>query len=451
MLALSGQAHAGMYASGRDGSINVNDDTLSGTVNDLTVTLAEGGYLLDDPGGITVSLGENDCSQNSSTRVTCPTVTGYFSATLFGKNDRLVLPLQSGFDSSSANLGAGDDFLRAGAERTQADGQTGDDLMQLGGGDDRSVTGGPGADTIHGEDGNDSITGDANSFAYLEEEFGEPGPDLLDGGAGRDILDGDQASDTLIGGPEGDLLKDCESWFGCAAGEHPIRVYDSLRGEDGDDVLIAGLGGDLLDGGPGPDSIQATGGTSLGGDGDDAMNAIGGSYALPGQDPVFVGDASALEGGPGNDLLQGRTQAPSPPFTEVSVQEVSDVLDCGEGTADEVVPGPGDVTGVNCEFVHETITCDSAYCEGSIIVAAPEPPADSKRAGGDRKKLVLADKSFTVRRGTRVQVAKISRRAAKALLKRRRTAVVTKTVELTGGGANTRKTKRTKTRYKLTK
>ena len=450
LLAGGGEAYGTSTANRSDAVINVYDDTglSSDTDNDITVTLAGPSYLLSDLGGMENELG-SDCSQSSPTEVSCPVAgSDYLSATLFGGDDRLVLPTDSGWSNSSAFLGPGEDFLQGGDEATQADGQGGNDLIYLGGGDDKSVHGGPGDDRIYGEAGNDDVLGDRNSL----DESGDAGDDLLDGGEGHDLLDGDHGSDTLLGGPDADILQDCASLGPCGPGTPPpVRVFDTLIGGDGDDVLLAGLGGDILDGGPGGDVIQATGGTALGGNGNDEMSATGGSYTLPGRDPVFLGDASTLEGGDGDDLLRGRTPAPVPPDGRVSSEQVSDVLDCGEGSVDRVVPGPGDLVGIDCEFVYETITCDAFSCEGNISVVAPPPPSARGKGKAGAKRVVLAEKTFELRRGERSKAAKMSRRAVKSLLRNRTRARVTKTVELSSGGRKARRTERTKTRYKLAK
>lgn len=69
-------------------------------------------------------------------------------------------------------------------------------------------------------------------------------------------------------------------------------------------------------------------------------------------------------------------------------------------------------------------------------------------------KLVLARKTFKVRKGTRAKLAKLSKRETKALLKQRSIAPVTKVLELEragNAGSNARKVKRTTTRFKLHK
>jgi len=107
-----------------------------------------------------------------------------------------------------------------------------------------------------------------------------PGADSVDGNGGDDILMAGAGDDTINGGAGDDHL------YG-EAGD------DLLDGGTGADKLYGGLGNDTLLGGAGDDSLE-------GGEGDDSLE--GGS----GNDILLGGDGNdTLSGGDGNDILDG--------------------------------------------------------------------------------------------------------------------------------------------------
>jgi Ca2+-binding RTX toxin-like protein len=80
-----------------------------------------------------------------------------------------------------------------------------------------------------------------------------------------------------------------------------VPVPATIRGGEGDDVLIGGAGADKLIGGPGNDELNGRGGNDLliGGSGDDTL--IGGS----GDDALRGGTGhNILVGGPGKNTLE---------------------------------------------------------------------------------------------------------------------------------------------------
>lgn len=135
-----------------------------------------------------------------------------------------------------------------------------------------------GADLLSGLDGNDTL----NGGTVLS-----PGSsDTLDGGNGDDVLNAGRysySSDVLYGGEGHDTLT-------VKAGSN------SLYGGGGDDLLVSGGGGmyhgptDYLDGGSGNDTLEG-GGSLSGGDGDDLMTTN-----------VFTG---YVTGGQGHDTISG--------------------------------------------------------------------------------------------------------------------------------------------------
>ena len=160
---------------------------------------------------------------------------------------------------------AGDDFLVGTSQGDTIHGGIGNDIIQGRGGDD----------FLYGDEDNDNVSGDY-------------GNDLLDGGPGNDFLSELFAEDVpglFLVPPSRDT------------------EVNTLRGGDGDDVLMGSPGRDIADGGLGSDVLQ-------GGDGDDELR--GGPETAIGYDPVLEADAifggpglDTLDGGIGNDLIEG--------------------------------------------------------------------------------------------------------------------------------------------------
>ena len=192
---------------------------------------------------------------------------------------------------------------------------------------DDSLSGGDGTNYLWGGKGNDTLMG-GGVLDYLE---GGAGADVLDGGAGFDWA-GYELSDAGVtvnlatgdakgGHAEGDTLTGIELVSGSSHA-------DSLTGDDGTNVFIAGAGADTLDGGGGWDRIAystsdaavtvdlATGDVEGGhAEGDTLIgefeSAWGSRYA-----DRLIGDGvnanlvgwhgnDTLEGGAGNDYLEG--------------------------------------------------------------------------------------------------------------------------------------------------
>jgi Ca2+-binding RTX toxin-like protein len=165
--------------------------------------------------------------------------------------------------------------IRGTLDNDELVGQTGNDRLWAGAGDDL-VDGGLGNDSLYGEAGQDTLRGGL-------------GGDRLDGGLGNDVLEGDAGRDTLLGGLGNDRLDGGAD-------------NDSLDGGDGDDTLDGGIGDDTLAGGLGRDLLSGGDGKNrlLGGAGNDTLTAGGGADLLDGGR-----DNDRLEGGAGNDTLLG--------------------------------------------------------------------------------------------------------------------------------------------------
>lgn len=152
-------------------------------------------------------------------------------------------------------LGDGDDHVNIGEYGLASellppatiDGGGGNDHLMGSGGDD-VLLGGPGNDIVHGRDGNDRILG------------GE-GDDRLDGGKGRDVIVGGLGADELRGNQEDDVLIAGFTAFDADAaalaliaeewnsnGDYLTRI-DHLR--NGSGAILSGSGVTLAASGPG--------------------------------------------------------------------------------------------------------------------------------------------------------------------------------------------------------
>lgn len=270
-----------------------------------------------------------------------------------GGNDRIF-----GGDGKDRLIGgSGDDVIFGGP---------GNDTIEGGAGDDQLV-GGRGNDVIKGAAGIDHIAGDVfvtqelNAelsppgelfpspdlfYAGDDELYGGPGRDVIDGANGDDLLDGGGGSDFLLGGTGYDIVRGGEghdlislrtvlkfdenlggtvsapsivggkiSYSGGVGGGRIDKFVDRYFGGKGGDAFLLtadslqlpGIAGDFFYGGPGRDTIWATGG-------DDKIFGNGG-------DDVLFGDNGddRLVGGPGADDMRGDLG------DDVCVRDASDI------------------------------------------------------------------------------------------------------------------------------
>jgi Ca2+-binding RTX toxin-like protein len=127
---------------------------------------------------------------------------------------------------------------------------------------------------VYGSSGNDQIRiGDG--VTQPVEVFGQDGNDVIVAGMGDATLHGDGGNDKLFGGAGKNLLDG-------GAGHDDLHVPEknhnaaTLMGGAGNDVLIGGAGNDLLDGGDGEDHLIGRGGADqlFGGSGKDHYEAV---------------------------------------------------------------------------------------------------------------------------------------------------------------------------------
>lgn len=203
-------------------------------------------------------------------------------------------------------------------------GTKGNDKLRGTNGDD-VIVGLGGKDNIGSKDGDDLVCSNGGND-LVNTSTGE---DKLKGGGGADVLHGVDDDDLILGGPGDDTLLD---------GRRTSKG-DTVKGQGGDDVIRGGV---VIYGGGGNDEIFAT---------DYENNAK----------PTF------LDGGPGNDLIEG-DQDSTPQSSrdeihggpdddtlngldgndEIFGDAGNDDIDGGQGT-DDCQQGPGAGTITNCE------------------------------------------------------------------------------------------------------
>lgn len=202
--------------------------------------------------------------------------------------------------------GKGNDQIFGSSQPDVILGGDGNDRLLGNGGADR-IEGGGGNDRIAGGDGNDNIQGGL-------------GNDLIRGGGGNDELFGDGVNEQ-----EGPVSDDDLSFSEALARTAALRRQnpenseepgapelessspetdsnDVIYGDDGDDIIRAGIGNDVVYGGNGNDSVDGGAGVDFL-EGQDGNDRLGGGA---GADVIFAGTGNdQLGGGRGNDFLIG--------------------------------------------------------------------------------------------------------------------------------------------------
>jgi Ca2+-binding RTX toxin-like protein len=182
-----------------------------------------------------------------------------------GTGDDIVNLMEGG----KATTGDGNDTVYI-VTNYLADSTSGTGGEVYGGGGSDTVTGNQRGDTIHGGDGDDSLSG----WAGNDRLFGGVGVDTLWGGAGNDWLSGGDGDDQLY-------ASDDNSYTDEDIANGLVGLGDTLFGGAGDDQLWTDRVGHTLYGGSGNDSLVAS------------------------QANTYATDPSVLDGGLGDDTLQG--------------------------------------------------------------------------------------------------------------------------------------------------
>lgn len=228
---------------------------------------------------------------------------------------------------------------------------TGDDIWDGGEGIDR-------ANYLYAPAG---VTADLTAGTAIVPGTGT-GTDSL---AGIEELTGSWFTDDLTGSAEANVISDQDGWSG-----------GTIRGQEGDDGILASGGSVIVDGGPGLDRISVWGsdGTVVdGGDDRDVISAHGAAW-YPG--------AATYSGGAGSDSLTGSamddTLSGGSGGDDLAGGVGNDSLD-GGADPDSGVGGPGQDTCSNIEApVQGGSECASEFEADTSVGPAPDkgPEAD---------------------------------------------------------------------------
>lgn len=361
-VSLLQQGHAQATGDGNDNLNNIQD--VSGSAgNDVLTGDANANWLWGEGGSDTISGGGgNDLIQVGTLNGALGTDTvdggGGVNTLSFDDNGTQISGVTFSLALEGSAQATGVDTVTA-TNFSNVTGTSLDDALTgnatanvlYGAGGSDTLVGGAGNDTLYGDKvyvGGISNTGGDGPTGALDVDPGTGGNDVLMGGAGTDTLDGGEGSDTAsyadatgnvfvnltittaqaVGGGDGtDTLVSIENLIGG-------NFNDTLTGDDGDNTLSGGAGNDTfhtgggndtVNGGDGNDTVFYDGGGSLifnGGAGTDTLDAhlvsFNTSWALPGEDEVFIGGsgddtvgvldpadviARNFSGGAGNDIL----------------------------------------------------------------------------------------------------------------------------------------------------
>jgi Ca2+-binding RTX toxin-like protein len=308
-------------------SIEVVFEGFAGETNDVTITKPNGLYFqIVDPGVPMVAGSGCHHPTIAPDLVLCETNFGMRDRLRFDlgdENDKATFSAFNGFDATG---GPGDDVLTVGASVCfgQLKGGPGNDTLNAG------STGqcGP-VDELYGEDGNDVLNGSARK----DKLWGGPGDDILNAFDGlEDELDGGLGADVLNGGAgDGDILRYTDRSTGVtvdldgSAGDDGEPGEGDTVGADVEDVE-GGSGNDTLNGNASPNSLRGWGGndTLVGGDASDSL------FGDAGNDVEL--------GGPGIEVFEGVYDGGDNTWNG---GEGDDVFGADNAGADTVIGGPG--------------------------------------------------------------------------------------------------------------
>ena len=293
--------------------------------------------------------------------------------------------------------GDGDDTITTSSGPDTIQASLGDDTIHTGAGDDTYLGGplpdgadevdlGPGRNRADYQERRTDITYRANALA----DDGSPGEgDKLLGvadffsGSGDDTIEGDSAfgpfvlGALLYGGPGNDLIRGGVGDDLLTGGSGDDTVF----GEGGNDEIELNDGNDTADGGPGEDTVdlgsgddRADGGSEgdrlFGGEGDDTLDGAQGDDRL-----VGAAGTDALLGGPGNDrIIAGtvpeRFWESQFLFSPGPIENVSDLVDCGEGADDRA----------SIDRRDRVLNCDKATWVARLELFGKVFPANGRHA-----------------------------------------------------------------------
>jgi Ca2+-binding RTX toxin-like protein len=261
---------------------NAGDDNLSGGGGDDVLVGGDGMDVLDGGDGADRLWGGYGDDQLSGGLDEDHLIGGYGNDVLEGNEGDDILEATAGLNALSG--GDGNDTIFGGFEFDYLAGDAGDDALYAGMGDD-VVFGGEGRDAVSGGFGNDLLFGD-DGDDFVDGEYGNDllsggaGDDILVGGTGNDVIQGGSGADNIEGGTGNDTLVYDSSLTnvsvnlltGTATGgdaegdtfsgiENLVGSYffDTLTGDDVDNILFGSEGNDTLDGSAGTDAAGFAG------------------------------------------------------------------------------------------------------------------------------------------------------------------------------------------------
>jgi Ca2+-binding RTX toxin-like protein len=134
-------------------------------------------------------------------------------------------------------------------------GNAGNDLI-LGGAAGDSITGDAGNDTILGDHGvielsagiRVNVRSEQSGIGGADTISGNDGDDLIVGGALSDTITGDVGNDVVLG-DEGRIEFNAGAMIRVRSEQDTVGGADTIRGNEGEDVLVGGAFGDRIDGG----------------------------------------------------------------------------------------------------------------------------------------------------------------------------------------------------------
>ncbi|GAA2693603.1 calcium-binding protein [Actinoplanes palleronii] len=285
VLAAGAPAQAASTGSASVKGTEISFTARAGKANNVVVTRSGRTVTIDDKYAIKPGKG---CKRVDSTKVRCTTAKApaLIKVLLGTRNDRFVnkTSIPSQVDGQSGN-----DSITGGSGNDSLGGDTGND----------AISGGAGNDLLSGDTGNDAISG-----GYGDDEIsGWSGNDRLYGGSGRDWIDGGTGDDKLYGGTYGDHMQG-------GLGNDLLdggSGNDWLGGENEDRGLAGSipLGADIFRGGTGVDTVTYTFHNGVVVDLDGQSRDDG----APGEHDTVGADIEILEGSVGNDTLIGNAAA----------------------------------------------------------------------------------------------------------------------------------------------
>jgi Ca2+-binding RTX toxin-like protein len=405
---------------------------------------ADADYLFGSFGSDTYEGAEGVDAADFSDATTPVSVTldGAANDGRLGEGDNVsgsVEGLIGGLDDDKLNANDGDGFVDGGGGNDSLNGGLGADLLVGGPGvDTASYFGHPGpVDVSLATAGGDGVPGENDQLAGDVEAIG--------GSTFDDVLSGDAKLNTINGGPGNDRISGAEG-------------DDFLGGGLGNDTLNGDVGADTLDGAEGNDTLNGTAGndTLRGFKGTDILDGGTGSDTMSGGDDVDTvsyasrtADVTVDTLGTPNDGQRGENDHVRTDVESVRTGSGDDninVLDgavgtatCGGGT-DEVRADLDDDIGSGCESggVKQSSICAPATrtvrMSKSGVVSLPlrcltnakgsvqlRSASRVKSGKGKARRINLGRKSFTGKKGKRLNVRiKVAKRALSVVKRKKR-------------------------------